>query len=92
MTYFQSNLRHLKEVNGYTSKTVSDLTGIGLDMVKYWLRESNSTDVEPNTKQLKRISDTFLVSIDYLISEDFKKITENEMLANYYDVQNRLDN
>lgn len=85
MTYFQSNLRHLKSINNYTHKDLQNLSRISKDMFELWV-SNTPIKVTPDANQLKRISDTFSVSIDYLISEDLKKITENEMLANYYDV------
>ena len=85
-TYLIENIMYLKVQNNFTQQGIADRLHIKRPLVGSWL-EGRS---EPNVVLLKKLSDLFKVSIDFLYMENLRKIPTKEILDNYNLIQKRL--
>ncbi len=85
--YIFRNLKHLMKVNNLTQEALAEGVGIIRSTICAWI---DARQLEPSIPHLKKLSDYFKVSIDYLCMEDITVMDKREILNNYNQVQKRL--
>ncbi len=81
------NLKHLLDKHQLTYLMLSYRTEIGKKTIAHWFSRKQ---LEPCTLHLKKLSDYFKVSIDYICMEDITVMDKREVLNNYNLIQKRL--
>ncbi len=85
--YLFRNLSYLMWDNKLTQEKLSSFINVSRSTISHWL---DGMQLEPQTPHLKKLSDYFKVSIDYLCFEDLTTISKKERLDNYNLIQKRL--
>lgn len=73
---FAERIKKLRIDNNYTQSELAKKTGLTPTGISYW----ESGKAMPNYDTLKRLSDLFNVSIDYLTGNENTKINESDIL------------
>lgn len=73
---FAERIKKLRIDNNYTQSELAKKTGLTPTGISYW----ESGKAMPNYDTLKRLSDLFNVSIDYLTGNENTKINEGDIL------------
>jgi transcriptional regulator with XRE-family HTH domain len=84
--YLIRNLKFLMQGN-VTYKSLAKETKINIKTIITWFSRKQ---LKPSTPNLKKLSDYFQTSIDYLLMEDLTKLTKKEIISNYNLIQKRL--
>jgi transcriptional regulator with XRE-family HTH domain len=85
--YLLKNIKYLTVQKKFTQLKLSKEVGISEKIICHWF---DALQTQPSTLHLKKLSDYFKVSIDYLCMEDLTTMSKREITNNYNLIQKRL--